>query len=155
MSLNERPVARHVTVVVADENKLRELQRKRDADPDRKLPELTAGYFAISQLGETYFEILADGETAGYLVERKVDGPEIYKLFVFSEFRCRGIAKKAVYSWRLRRLKKGLTHVQLEVDCESVGFWASVFPRHPFDYFGVHPEVRMDIDDKEGSNRYG
>lgn len=154
MCTNDKAPARHVTVVVADKTKLRELEEKRDADPDSKLPQVIGGAGVSSKFDEVCFEILADGETAGYLVERKWPTLEVFKLFIFSDFRRRDIAKKAVYKWRSRRLPKGFTHVQLEVDDESAGFWASVFPWYSFEYSGVHAEVPME-GDKDGFNPPG
>lgn len=143
MSLTDKKMPIHVRVVLADEAKQEELQDKRDSYLNQKMPQVTGGIGSRDRFGEACFEILADGESAGYLVERKEPILEIYRLFIYPDFRELGIAKKAVYSWRSLRLMNGYRTVQLEIDDESAGFWQNVFPWYHFDYSGVHAEVPM------------
>lgn len=149
MSSIEKGKAYDVRAVLADENKQATLQAKRDSYPEQKMPQVSSGADARQQFCEVCFEILSDGESAGYLVERQWPRLEIFRLYIYPDFRGRGIAKKAVYSWRSLRLMNGFRYVQLEVDQDSADFWQTVFPWHAFDYSGVHPEVPMKSSDTD------
>lgn len=147
MSSIDKPKALNVRVVLADEVTQLGLQAKRDSYPHQKMPQVTGGIGSRERFGEACFEILAEGESAGYLVERKKPILEIYRLFIYPDFRDQGVAKKAVYSWRSLRLMNGYRTVQLEIDDESAGFWQNAFPWYDFDYQGVHPEVPLESHD--------
>ncbi|MFJ2548545.1 GNAT family N-acetyltransferase [Pseudomonas sp. NPDC087612] len=143
MNSKEKLPARHVQVVLTDPEQRKALQARLDQVSGREMLQVCSGENAWEQWREVCFEIKADNESVGYIVERGWPTLEIFRMFIFPEHRLRGIGKKAVASWKLLRLANGFTSVQLEIDDESHAFWQSTFPWYEFCYSGVHSKVPL------------
>lgn len=143
MNPKEKLPVRYVKVVLADLEERKALQVRRDAVPERKMPQVCSGENGWEQWREVCFEIKADDESVGYIVERMDPTLEIFRMFIFPEHRRRGIGRRAVESWKSLRLANGFTSVQLVIDDESYAFWQATFPWYRFTYSGAHPEVPL------------